>query len=64
MFVHPLPELVSGGSELSETIGMIAYMPTDSVEALLFFVVLLGSLVVFSVDSLAQCLTSLSSISS
>ncbi len=64
MFVHPLPELVSGGSELSEKIGVIAYTPIYLVEALLFFVVLLGSLVVFSVDILAQRLTSLSSISS
>ena len=64
VFVHLLPELASGGSELSETIGMIPYAPTHLVEALLFFVALLGVLVVFSIDVLAQRQTSLSSISS
>ena len=49
VFVHLLPELASGGSELSETIGMIHYAPTNSVEALLFSVALL---VVFSIDVL------------
>ena len=63
-FVHLLPELASGGSELSETIGMIAYAPTHLVKALLFFVALLGVLMVFSIDVLAQRQTSLSSISS
>ena len=64
VFVHLLPELASGGSELSETIGMIAYAPTHLVEALLFFVALLGVLMVFSIDVLAQRQTSLSSVSS
>ena len=64
VFVHLLPELASGGSEFSETIGMIPYAPTNLVEALLFFVALLGVLVVFSIDVLAQRQTSLSSISS
>ena len=36
VFVHLLLELACGGSELSETIGMIAYTPTHLVEALLF----------------------------
>jgi hypothetical protein len=43
---------------------MIPYAPTHLVEALLFFVALLGVLVVFSIDVLAQRQTSLSSISS
>ena len=64
VFVHLLPELASGGSELSETIGMIPYAPTNLVEAFLFFVALLGVLVVFSIDVLAQGQTSLSPISS
>lgn len=64
VFVHLLPELASGGSELSETIGMIPYVPSHLVEALLFFVALLGVLVVFSIDVLAKRQTSLSSISS
>ena len=54
VFVHVLPESVNSGSELSETIGMIAYAPTHLVEALLFFVALLGVLVVFTIDVLAQ----------
>ena len=36
VFVHLLLELACGGSELSETIGMIVYTPTYLVEALLF----------------------------
>ena len=63
VFVHLLLELACGGSELSETIGMIPYAPTHLVEALLFFVALLGVLVVFIIDILAQRQTSLSSIS-
>ena len=64
VFVHLLPELVSGGSELSETIGMIHYAPTNFVEVHSFFVAFLGVLVVFSIDVLAQHQMSLSSISS
>ena len=37
MFFHLLLELACGGSELSKTIGMIAYAPTHLVEALLFW---------------------------
>ena len=54
MFVHLLPELATGGSELSKMIGMIAYAPTHLIEALLFFVALLGVLAIFSIDILAQ----------
>ena len=50
VFDHLLLELACGGSELSETIGMIHYSPTNLVEAHLFFVALLGVLVVFSID--------------
>ena len=64
VFVHLLPELASGGSELSETIGMIPYAPSRLVEALLFLIALLGVLVVFSIDVLAQRQTFLFSISS
>ena len=64
VFVHLLPELATGGSELSEQIGMLPYAPTHLVEALLFFVALLGVLVIFSIDVLAQRQTSLTSISS
>ena len=64
VFVHLLPELASGGSELSETIGMIPYDPSRLVEALLFLIALLGVLVVFSIDVLAQRQTFLFSISS
>ena len=63
-FVHLLPELASGGSELSEQIGMLPYAPTHLVEALLFFVALLGILVIFSIDVLAERQASLASISS
>ena len=62
VFVHLLPELASGGSELSETIEIIPYAPINLVEALLFFVTLLGVLVVFSIDILAQHQMSLSPI--
>ena len=64
VFVHLLPELASGGSELSEQIGMLPYAPTHLVEALLFFVALLGVLVIFSIDVLAERQASLASISS
>ena len=64
VFVHLLPELASGGSELSETIGMIPYAPSHLIEALLFLIALLGVLVVFSIDVLAQRQTFLFSISS
>ena len=37
VFVHLLLELACGGSELSETIGMIAYTPIYLVEDLLFW---------------------------
>ena len=53
MLVHFLPELASGGSELSETIGMIHYAPINLVEAHLIFVALLRVLVIFSIDILA-----------
>ena len=49
---------------MSEQIGMLPYAPTHLVEALLFFVALLGVLVIFSIDVLAQRQTSLASISS
>ena len=42
VFVHLFPELASGGSELSMTIGMIPYAPTHLVEALLSYVAILG----------------------
>ena len=64
VFVHLLPELASGGSELSETIGMIPYATSHLIEALLFLIALLGVLVVFSIDVLAQRQTFLFSISS
>jgi hypothetical protein len=47
VFVHLLPELASGGSELSKARGPIDYVPTPLVEALLFLIALLGVLVVF-----------------
>ena len=50
VFLHLLPELASGGSELSEARGLIDYVPTPLVEALLFLVALLGVLVVFSLN--------------
>ena len=37
VFVHLLLEFAYGGSELSETIGMIAYTPTHLVDALSFW---------------------------
>ena len=43
---------------------MLPYAPTHLVEALLFFVALLGVLVIFSIDVLAQRQTSMASISS
>ena len=48
VFVHLLPELASGGSELSETIGMIPYAPSHFVK--FFLIALFGVLVVFSID--------------
>ena len=50
VFVHLLPELASGGSELSKGQGLINYVPTPLVEALLFLVALMGVLLVFSLN--------------
>ena len=50
VFLHLLPELATGGSELSDARGLIDYVPTPLVEALLFLVALLGVLVVFSLN--------------
>lgn len=50
MFVYLRRELASGGGERSESIGMISDSSSHLVEALLFFVALLGVLVVFRVD--------------
>ena len=38
VFIHLLPELASGGSELSDVRGLIDYVPAPLVEALLFLV--------------------------
>ena len=54
VFVHLLPELASGGAELSEAQGLIAYVPSPLVEALLFLVALGGVLVVFCLNVLMQ----------
>ena len=54
VFVHLLPELASGGSELSDARGLIDYVPTPLVESLLFLVALGGVLVVFSLNVLMQ----------
>ena len=54
VFVHLLPELASGGSELSKARGLIDYVPTSLVEALLFLIALLGVLVVFSLNVLMK----------
>ena len=40
VFIHLLPELTSGGSELSDVRGLIDYVPAPLVEALLFLVAL------------------------
>ena len=50
VFVHLLPKLASGGSEFSETIGMIPYAPSNLIESFLFLIALFGVLVVFSID--------------
>ena len=54
VFLHLLPELASGGSELSEAPGLIDYMPTPLAESLLFLVALVGLLVVFSLNVLMK----------
>ena len=54
MFIHLLPELASGGSELSEVRGLVDYVPAPLVEALLFLVALAGVLVVFSLNVLMK----------
>ena len=54
VFIHLLPELASGGSELSHVRGLIDYVPTPVVEALLFLVALGGVLVVFSLNALMK----------
>ena len=54
VFVHLLPELASGGSELSKARGLIDYVPAPLVEALLFLIALLGVLVVFSLNVLMK----------
>ena len=50
VFIHLLPELASGGSELSEVQGLVDYVPAPLVEALLFLVALIGVLVIFSLN--------------
>ena len=54
VFLHLLPELASGGSELSEARGLIDYVPTPLAEALLFLVALGGVLLVFSLNVLMK----------
>ena len=54
VFIHLLPELASGGSELSDVRGLIDYVPAPLVEALLFLVALGGVLVVFSLNVLMK----------
>ena len=54
VFLHLLPELASGGSELSEAPGLIDYVPTPLAESLLFLVALVGLLVVFSLNVLMK----------
>ena len=54
VFLHLLPELASGGSELSEAPGLIDYVPTPLAEALLFLVALGGVLLVFSLNVLMK----------
>ena len=54
VFIHLLPELASGGSELSEAPGLMDYVPTPLAEALLFIVALGGVLLVFSLNVLMQ----------
>ena len=54
VFIHLLPELASGGSELSEVQGLVDYVPAPLVEALLFLVALGGVLVVFSLNVLMK----------
>lgn len=54
VFVHLLPELASGGAELSERSGLIDYAPTPLIEAFLFLVALGGVLMVFSVNVITR----------
>ena len=54
VFIHLLPELASGGSELSDVRGLIDYVPAPLVEALLFLVALGSVLVVFSLNVLMK----------
>ena len=54
MFVHLLPGLASGGSELSKSWGLIDCVPTPLVEALLFSIAILGVLVMFSLNVLMK----------
>ena len=54
VFIHLLPQLASGGSELSDVRGLIDYVPAPLVEALLFLVALVGVLVVFCLHVLMK----------
>ena len=54
VLIHLLPELASGGSELSDVRGLIDYVPVPLVEALLFLVALVGVLVVFCLNVLMK----------
>ena len=54
VFIHLLPELASGGSELSDVRGLIDYVPALLVEVLLFLVALGGVLVAFSLNVLMK----------
>lgn len=54
VFLHLLPELASGGAELSQARGIVDYVPTPLVEAMLFMVALVGVLVVFGLNVLLK----------
>ncbi len=54
VFLHLMPALSSGGSELSDAPGMLTFVPTPMVEALLFLIALVGFACFFSIDVFAS----------
>ena len=54
VFLHLLPELAAGGSELSEAQGLMSHVPTAVVESWLFLAAFGGVLTVFSLNVLTK----------
>ena len=54
VFVHLLPELASGGSTISDAIGMERYLPSAMTESLLFLVALVGVVIPYGLSVISR----------